>query len=348
VTDDYLWNGSGEPDTEVSRLESVLRALRHNRAAPILPVVQRVRVHFWQKRWVPPLAAAAVLVLAVAAHFVWRTRVTPPEQAGWEVVSLTGSPRIDSRIMTVEGGKLKLGETIETDGLSRASLTVLAIGRVNVEPHTRLRLLQARPGHNQLSLERGTIHATIWAAPGEFAVNTPAAVAVDLGCRYTLHVDDTGAGLLRTTSGWVGFKLGDRESFIPAGAACATRPKIGPGTPYFEDASQVFREALAKFDFETGSSEQRRAELAFILTDARRRDVLTLWHLLARVNDEERGSVYERLTALIPPPTGVTREGILRLDRKMLDLWWNQLGLGSASWWRVWEHSWSEQRQSSR
>jgi hypothetical protein len=348
VTDDYLWDRSGEPDTEVSKLESVLRGLRHNRPAPIFPVVQRVRVRFWQKRWVPPLAAAAVLVLAVAGHFVWRTGVRPREQAGWEVESLAGSPRIDFKIMAVEGGKLKLGETLETDGLSRASLTVLAIGQVNVEPYTRLRLLQARPGHNQLSLERGTIHATIWAAPGEFAVNTPAAVAVDLGCRYTLHVDETGAGLLRTTSGWVGFKLGHRESFIPAGAACATRPKIGPGTPYFEDASLAFREALAKFDFEAESPEQRRAELAFVLADARRRDVLTLWHLLARVNDDERGSVYDRLAALIPPPTGVTREEILRLDRKMLDLWWNQLGLGTASWWRMWEQSWSEQRQSSR
>jgi hypothetical protein len=346
--DDYLWNGSGEPDTEVSRLESVLRELRHNRAAPIFPAVQRVRVHFWQKRWLPPLAAAAVLVLTVAAHFVWRTRVTPREQAAWEVVSLAGLPRVDSKILAGEGGKLKLGETLETDGLSRASLTVLAIGQVNVEPHTRLRFLQARPGHNQLSLERGTIHATIWAAPGEFAVNTPAAVAVDLGCRYTLHVDDTGAGLLQTTSGWVGFKLGNRESFIPAGAACATRPKIGPGTPYFEDASLAFRVTLAKLDIQAGSPEQRRAELGFVLAGARRRDALTLWHLLARVNDDERGSVYDRLTALIPPPPGVTREGILRLDRKMLDLWWNQLGLGTASWWRVWEQSWSEERQSSR
>jgi hypothetical protein len=26
----------------------------------------------------------------------------------------------------------------------------------------------------------------------------------------------------------------------------------------------------------------------------------------------------------------------------MLDLWWNQLGLGDASLWRTWERSWSE------
>ena len=85
----------------------------------------------------------------------------------------------------------------------------------------------------------------IWAPPGQFVVDTPSAVTVDLGCAYTLQVDDSGAGLVRTSLGWVGFRLNGHESFIPAGAACATRPKVGPGTPYFEDASSEFR---ARFD----------------------------------------------------------------------------------------------------
>jgi hypothetical protein len=343
VTDDYLWKRSGEPDPEIRRLEGVLRPLRHNRPAPILPAVQHVPVHFWRRQWVPKLAAAAVLVLALGAYFAWRMGTAPAAQAGWEIISVAGSPRIESKI-TAQGGKLKLGETLETDGQSRASLTIWDIGKLDLGTNTRLRLVQAQPGHNYLSLERGTIWATIWAPPGQLAVDTPAAVAVDLGCRYTLHVDDLGAGLLRTTSGWVGFKLGDRESFIPAGAACATRPKIGPGTPYFEDASPEFRGALAKFDFQPGSAEQRRTELALILAGARTRDVVTLWHLFARVNPDERGLVYDRLAVMIPPPAGVTRDGVMQLDRNMLDLWWNQLGLGTASWWRIWERSWSEPR----
>ena len=41
-----------------------------------------------------------------------------------------------------------------------------------------------------MALDQGTIHARIWAPPKFFYVNTQAAVAVDLGCAYTLHVDD--------------------------------------------------------------------------------------------------------------------------------------------------------------
>src|SRR5438552_7370704 len=139
-----------------------------------------------------------------------------------------------------------------------------------------------------------------------------------MGCFYTLRVDDSGAGLLRTTVGWVGFRLNDRESFIPAGAACATRPGIGPGTPYFEDAPESLRAALTQLDSNSGSTAERRPELTLILEQSRPRDALTLWHLLPRVDKSERPRVYDRLAALVPPPADVSKEGILQLDEKML------------------------------
>jgi hypothetical protein len=116
--------------------------------------------------------------------------------------------------------------------------------------------------------------------------------------------------------GRVALQLKDRESMVPAGAACETRPGIGPGTPYFEDSSAGFREALEKVDFDNDT-----AALNLLLDQARTRDTLTLWHLLARVNSEDRLRVYEKMAALAPPPTGVTREGVLQLDQQMLETW---------------------------
>ena len=74
--------------------------------------------------------------------------------------------------------------------------------------------------------------------------------------------------------GWVDFKLNGHESFIPAGAICQTRPKIGPGTPYFEEATASFRDALSKFDFASTTSGERSALLGIILADARKNDAL--------------------------------------------------------------------------
>ena len=58
-----------------------------------------------------------------------------------------------------------------------------------------------------------------------------------------------------------------------------------------------------------------------MLDQARPRDTLTLWHLLTRVDGEDRVRVYDKMAAFAPPPAGVTREGVLQLDQKMLDAW---------------------------
>ena len=349
MKDDYLWDGSGEPDPEILRLETVLAKYRHSGQAPAFPEttgavrsLPRRRILF--AGWSIGLAAAAAAIILALATFgprYWVPDTISKTRPGWDVERVAGTPRVGWKSIGKKGetGRLGIGQTLETDSYSRATISVSEIGEVRVEPNTRLRLVTRGPGHNRLSLERGTIHAAIWAPPGDFVVDTPSAMAVDLGCAYTLQVDDSGAGLLRTTLGWVGFRLDKREAFIPAGAACKTRPKIGPGTPYFEDASESFQAALSKFDFGAITPDQRNAELSFILAESRKRDALTVWHLLARVSESERGRVYDRLAALVPPPSGVTRDGILRLDQQMLDLWWNALDLGDVSLWRIWERT---------
>ena len=349
--DDYLWDGSGEPDPEVQKLEIALGRYRHNQPAPAFDQVAEVRpASLWMRLFHFPFtlqlgAVAATLLLAATLYYFLRPHNSPVDSGpAWEVARLEGAPKVGSKPMSAKSGatKLGVGQTLVTDGYSRASITLGETGRVEVDAGSRLRIVTNGPGRKRLSLERGTIHAVIWAPPGEFVVDTPSAVAVDLGCVYTLHVDDSGAGLLRTTMGWVGFKLNGHESFIPAGALCQTRPKIGPGAPYMEDATPSFREALEKFDFASNTPAESNALLGILLADARKNDALTLWHLLSRVADADRPAVYDRLASLAQPPPGVTREGILRLDRPMLDLWWNSLGFGDIYLWRTYEHVWSQ------
>ncbi|HKR00829.1 MAG TPA: FecR domain-containing protein [Pyrinomonadaceae bacterium] len=234
----------------------------------------------------------------------------------WEVARLAGAPKLgDNRL---EGnGRLAVGEWLETDATSRAKINVADIGQVDIGPNSRVRLLGTRSTEHRLALDRGRLHAMISAPPRLFIVETPSATAIDLGCSYTLEVDDAGRSRLQVTSGWVALVLKGRESIVPAGAVCVTQPGKGPGTPYFDDASQSFRDALTKLDFQNGGAKA----LNVVLAEAREYDTLTLWHLLARVRGAERGRVYDRLAALIAPPKGVTREGVLKLDKGMLDRW---------------------------
>jgi hypothetical protein len=262
--------------------------------------------------WRSALAASlAVLCLLGASWFYLR-----PPRRGWEVARLAGAPSIDAdRINST--GRLDIGEWLETDADSRAQIKVADIGQVEIDPGTRIRLVETRPTEHRLELARGRMHATIYAPPRLFFVDTPSAVAADLGCAYTLEVDDAGRSILHVTAGWVAFETKQHESIVPAGAACLTQPGIGPGTPFFEDASKLFLDSLAKFDFAGGGNEALDA----VIAEARPRDTLTLWHLLARVEGDARARVYERLAVLAPPPAGVTRDGIMLLDPAMLYEW---------------------------
>ena len=272
----------------------------------------------------PLLPLAAALVLALGGGIAWRLldseNTTKPS---WKVARLAGAPRVGAHPIG-ETGRLPVGEWLQTDGSSRARLDLADIGQAEIGPNSRLRLVPSRANEHRIELARGALRAKANAPPRLFLVETPSAVAVDLGCAYTLDVDDAGGGVLRVTSGWVALERGGRASLVPAGARCATRPGVGPGTPVFEDAPAALKEALNRLDFGNGGANA----LGTVLAEARVSDALTLWHLLPRVEGpSERRAVTERLSALVPPPPGVTIEGVLALDKAMLDLWWEEIEL---------------------
>jgi len=187
---DYLWDGTGVPDEAIVRLENTLRPLRHRGSLPRLPAREPgTRPRAWiTGRW---LAAAAALVLIAGGAwlaFVFRS-------SAWQVSSLAGAPAVDGRVVA-NRARMSRGEWLETDNASRARIAVGGIGSVEVEPNTRLQLV-ANAREHHMALDRGIIHARIWAPPKLFFVATQAATAIDLGCAYTLQVDARGDGMLR-------------------------------------------------------------------------------------------------------------------------------------------------------
>jgi hypothetical protein len=306
-----LWSGIA------ARLGAARPAAGDARAVPAAewgfrrsPAAPASAARVWAVR--PALAAALLLSLG---GLLW---LRLARHAGWRVAESSGR-------YTLAAGRL------ETSATSRVRLDVGRLGFVTVEPGTRLRLLGTRPEH-RLALERGSIAARISAPPRLFAVETPSATAVDLGCQYTLAVDARGGSLIHVTVGWVELNRAGQTSIVPFNMAAYTRPGFAPGTPFSDRASDSLKAALYRLDFQAGGD----AALATVLSLARERDVITLWHLLARTKGPARETVYRRLAALAPPPAGVTRERVLRLERGAARTWWDALpgSPGTLPWWQ--------------
>jgi hypothetical protein len=301
MSDKYLWDRAGEPDPEIARLETVLAQYRYS--APTK------RPH---SRNLKLLAAAACVALFALGAIWLRSR----QLSEWQV----------------EGKRVVVGQTIDTTGQASTKLEAPFFGEVSLDSNSRLQVLASSGGNQRLALRRGTMHALIWAPPASFLVETPSAKTIDLGCSYTLTVLPDDSGILSVQTGWVAFQNGPIESFIPAGAVCHTRPRLGPGLPYFESAPQDLRDAVAKYDSTAG-----REGLNAIVSSVRKEDALTLWHLVVRTSGADRDLVVQRLAAFIP---GIDSSGLKAGNSKAIDQAWNMLALGGADWWRMWKHNW--------
>ncbi|HXG63727.1 MAG TPA: hypothetical protein VNO70_01385 [Blastocatellia bacterium] len=82
MKDDYLWDGSGEPDPEIQNLEQILRPYRHQRPAPEMPALP---AHTRRSIWPGLAAAAALILMALAGVWVFTNRseneTAPPQVA---------------------------------------------------------------------------------------------------------------------------------------------------------------------------------------------------------------------------------------------------------------------------
>jgi hypothetical protein len=327
--DDYLWDPAAEPHPDVQHFERALAGARLLRPLNIEALPERdvplrlgadgppSRAQAPRARPARLWAAAALLALATLAALV----AAPRQTSAWTATPLAGAPAIGDRALA-SSLRLRPGRWLTTDSRSTAALRAPGVGSVTVQPGSRIRLARSERDHHLLDLRRGTIAAIISAPPRVFLVDTPAGRAVDMGCEYTLSVDDSGLSTLSVSFGYVMLE-GQPASHIPAGATCITRPGSGPGLPIFDDAPADFRAAAAMFD--TGRS--RAWAIRTMLASARARDAMTLWHVLQRIPAASRPAVYDRLASLDPPPQGVARAGVLAGDPAMLEAWWRSLKL---------------------
>ena len=133
MKDGYLWDGSGEPDPEVQKLENMLGRYRHAQPAPdfdqlAAEQLARPRWNFAGFRFSFQLAAvAAVLLIGVTTFIVFRARQTGDPAAAWEIARIEGTPR---HLSIHVGGMLVTGEPlVDVVPVERATMP----GRVVVQ-----------------------------------------------------------------------------------------------------------------------------------------------------------------------------------------------------------------------
>src|SRR5688572_15864294 len=228
MSDDYLWDRSGSTDPEVARLEKLLAPLAHD--APLDELrVRRKRRAPWFVVGVAIAAAAAVAIYFALPRSQPATQSACRGGEGFAFTGVGGS--VSCGGTAVAHGVLPVGGELET-GAHEASLTIADIGTAQLGKQTRVRLDRSDKQRHQLALDRGHLHAKVIAPPRLFAVTTKHTEVVDLGCEYTIDIDDTGAGSICVLTGIV--ELGTKSGAVvvaPEGACAAIFAGQRPGLP---------------------------------------------------------------------------------------------------------------------
>ena len=264
------------------------------------------------------LIAAMILVALLPSLFMNKNtpildKVMTPY---WKVTKLSGITIVASNIIGAVDS-LKPGDWLETKDSSRAVLDVPGLGKVTVEPNTRLQIVKSDSNEHRIALDYGTINADINSKPRTFFVDSKSATAVDLGCSYTYTVYKNGDGILYVKQGMVSLESNGRESLVPEGKFCLAKPGIGPGTPFRENTSAALKDALIKYDFEKGGEK----EVETIIRNSRKSDMVTLINLLPRVNNVNKTKLYNHISHYTPPPRHVPKDSIPKMDFKDLNEW---------------------------
>lgn len=322
MSEQYLWDRTGEPDPEIVQLEQTLTALRMAEREPslVMQFAQPQNVVVIEKRWRPwvfALGLATSVVVAVVSWMVFRPHLQP---GVWEAHQSTGSPELAGKLFTQ--GPIEPGAWLATNSNSFVRLRT-TIGELDVQPGTELSLVESRTQRQRFVMRYGTIHARISALPGLFVVDTPSARAIDLGCEYTLKVERDGTGELAVSAGWVQLQHSWRQSLVPAGtlAKIAADGTLSPA--YFQDAAPAFQQALVKFTLEPALDvETRKHTFETILREARKRDSFTLLNLFSRAEADERVELFDRLNQFVPAPEHITREIARNWQVSSMDAWW--------------------------
>jgi hypothetical protein len=329
---DYLWDPRAEPEEEVEQLERLLRPLgaqAHELAERELPIAWRAPAARWRRRTVQFAAVAASLVLSVySAHFY---RLSWREGSPWPMTMQSADGAVRNR-------ELRVGQRIATAEGETATLQAARIGTVTVGPDSAAMLVRTRKGQHRVELERGRLHAKVWAPPSYFGVTHGELRFTDLGCEFDLSVA-AGGGTLTVASGWVIYRHRDAEILVPEHyslAFSATAAQV----PMRIDASAELRARVIQLDADAaaGVAPGDIATLAqAIAANARDDDFFTLLNLLVRYPELAGTALYPRLaSALHVDVVADHRARWARGDVAAREEWWQRLPAQPKTWWLNW------------
>lgn len=256
------------------------------------------------------------LVIIAAGYFIYDfTLINSP----WKVRTITGKVLVNGQLNISE--RWEENESLVTDSFSKAVVNVPGTARIEVNSNSFLILQKAKDKQNRIKISKGKLRVINNSLMPYLSIEADHSVIHDRGGTFEIAINDNTTTSVEVEYGYLEIEQKGRNYFIDKGYTCDIRQNYHPGTPYRIDASEELKNEVRKFDYENGGDNSVQ-QIISLSTES---DMLTLLSLIERVSSSYRSILFSKIAAYFPPPAKVTLEGIIKLDRDMLEQWWFEI-----------------------
>lgn len=255
----------------------------------------------------------AIIGAGAYYYFIFKETTTP-----WTLKLESGHYLIDNSLSNAI--LFDMGQRLVTLDDTKLQIIIRDQGVLTLFDNTDLSIVTANTEENRILLKYGKAEFIPLFYQSNFFINFNGSEINAYNSKFTAAIDS----------------LNSTEIFVETGKILITTrneslwlshnyfSKIEDGQiirlPYHKDASRKLKRELVQFDY---SGDY--AAMTKILRDSKPKDALTLHYLLYKVEPAHREMVYNKLKNFVPLPSGVNKDGIIRLDKKMMTKWWNAI-----------------------
>ncbi len=237
----------------------------------------------------------------------------------WKIKTSEGRILINGKENNI--GTISEGESLLSGDSSKTEILIPRIGSIVVYQNSIIILKKAKDGDNRITLEKGLVKIKNVSLEPDFAIGLKNGFIIDRGGEFTVSVDEFENAKISVDLGFTEILKNNESYFLSEKYSCDIINGEKPGTPYRSDAPDTLIKEIKNFDYNNGGDYS----INNIIAIAQKPDMLTLLAIIPQVSQAKRETLFQTITNHFPPPENITRMDILKADKKMLRVWWEEI-----------------------
>lgn len=236
----------------------------------------------------------------------------------WKVKSINGVHYING--FEDYKGLWNKGETLTTKENVITIVSIPNTGKLEVHSNSSILLEQAKDGDNKIKLNRGEIKIINSSVLPDLMISLKDLIIYNRGGIINISLNNQ-TGKVHVEYGLAEIKTADQNILVGEGYIFEFLNNNTNFIPYRADASDSLKLILLQNIYQKGSD----ADVEKAIKISRSKDMLSLLALIPYVSASKRGILFQAIANNFPPPSSVTFEGIIKLNKKMLLDWWYEI-----------------------